>query len=267
MNNDGRSMKKYFLIYAECVKTAMARALTYRLNFVLSLLITLGYNIMFPLVTILIYRSGAAFPGWNFWEVLLMQSIFTLSHGFASIMFSNVLWTTMQHIREGSFEIVLLKPLNPLFFLISSNFDPESVGLIIGGCVLFGLSIANTGIVSPLVIPQFLLLFAAGFAVMAGINMIMAATSFKWVGNSRIPEIFDSIMTFGKYPITIFPQIIREIAAFVIPVSMIGFFPASALLGKLEPYAMTAVIPCLLFMFLGIWLYQYMIRLYEGVGG
>jgi ABC-2 type transport system permease protein len=231
------------------------------------MIITLGFNILFPLVTILIYGSGARFPGWNFYEVLLVQSVFMLSVGFSCVMFSNVLWATMEHIREGSFEIVLLRPVNPLFFLIATNFDPGSFGLVIGGGVLFAFSLAHTTIVSAAAIPQFLLLFAAGFAVMAGMNMIMAATSFKWVGNSRIPEIFDSIMTFGKYPITIFPGIIRGIATFVIPVSMIGFFPASALLGRLEPGALLAVIPCLLFMLLGIWIYQKMVKLYEGVGG
>ncbi|MCL2443414.1 MAG: ABC-2 family transporter protein [Treponema sp.] len=260
-------MKRYLSIYVQCVKTAMARALTYRLNFLLSLLITLGFNILFPLVTILIYRSGASFPGWNFYEVLLMQSIFILSQGLANIMFNNVLWTTMQHIREGSFEVVLLKPMNPLFFLIASNFDPESIGLIIGGSVLFTISVINTQIVSLIAIPQFLILFAAGFAVMAGFNMIMAATSFKWVGNSRIPEIFDSLMNFGKYPITIFPNAVKSIATFVIPVGMIGFFPANALLGRFDPISLIAVIPCVLFMLFGIWLYQYMVKLYEGVGG
>ena len=245
----------------------MARALTYRLNFVLSMLITLCFNAFFPLVTILIYRAGAGFPGWNFYEVLLMQSVFSLSNGLACIMFSGVLWTTMQHIREGSFEIVLLRPVNPLFFLIASNFDPGSAGLIIGGGVLFAFSIAHTGIASLAAIPQFLLLFMGGFAVMAGMQMIMAATSFKWVGNSRIPEIFDSIMNFGKYPVTIFPRAIKSIVTFVIPVGMIGFFPASALLGRLEPAVLFAVAPCVLFMLLGIWLYQYMVKLYEGVGG
>ncbi|MCL2267499.1 MAG: ABC-2 family transporter protein [Treponema sp.] len=260
-------MKKYFIIYTECIKTAIARELAYRLNFILSLLITLGFNILFPLVTILIYRAGAAFPGWNFWEVLLIQSVFTLSNGIACIMFSGVLWTTMQHIREGSFEIVLLRPVNPLLFLIVTNFDTGSFGLIIGGSVLFGISLSHTGIASLAAIPQFLLLFAAGFAVMAGMQMLMASTSFKWVGNSRIPEIFDSTLAFGKYPATIFPKAVQGITAFIIPVSMIGFFPASALLGRLDSHAFIAVLPCFLFMILGIWLYQYMVRLYEGVGG
>ncbi|MDR0293275.1 MAG: ABC-2 family transporter protein [Oscillospiraceae bacterium] len=260
-------MKKLLAIYKTCVKTALNRAAAYRLNFILSFLITLGSNILFPLVTILIYNSGASFPEWDFYEVLLIQAVFTLSHGLAGIVFNEVLWKTMLHIREGSFEIVLLKPLTPLFFLISTSFEPEFAGLLIGGGVMFGIAAAHTGIASALAIGQFLLLFAAGFAVMAGINMMMAATSFKWVGNSRIPEIFESVKNFGKYPAAVFPQIIRGLAAFIIPVSMIGFFPAGALLGRLDLTAFIAILPCFLFMLIGIWLYNHMIRLYEGVGG
>jgi len=260
-------MKRFLSIYKTCITTAMSRALIYRFNFVISMLISLCYNLFFPLTAILIYNSGASFPGWNFYEVLLIQSIFTLSMGLACVIFNNVLWSTMQYIREGSFEVVLLRPMNPLFFLIATNFDTGSIGLIIGGGVMFGIAIAHTGFVSLAAIGQFLLLFAGGFAVMSGFQMIMAATSFKWVGNSRLPDILDSILGFGKYPLSIFHRTIKTITSFIIPVAMIGFFPASALLGRLEPLALISVIPCVLFMGFGIWLYQYMIKEYEGVGG
>jgi ABC-2 type transport system permease protein len=173
----------------------------------------------------------------------------------------------MQYIREGSFEVVLLRPLDPLFFLIASNFDTGSFGLLIGGGVMFSIAIAHTGVASLTAFMQFLGLFAAGFAVMAGFQMIMAATSFKWVGNSRLPEILDSILTFGKYPVSIFPRSIKAIVTFIIPAGMIGFYPANALLGRLNAAVLLAVIPCVLSMFFGIWLYHYMVRLYEGVGG
>ena len=95
----------------------------------------------------------------------------------------------------------------------------------------------------------------------------MAAISFKWVGNSRIPEIFDSISEFGKYPAGIFPKAVKVLTAFIIPVASVGFFPASALLGEVEGYMLIAVIPCLVFLAFGIWIYHIMIKRYEGVGG
>jgi len=260
-------MKRLFYIYGVCIKTALAKVGAYRLNFAMSFFITLFSNVLFLLVTILIYNSGQSFPGWTFYEVLLIQSIFLISQGLSSIMFNEVLWATMQRVREGSFEIVLLKPLDPLFFLISTSFEPEFAGMVIGGGVMLGVSVSHTGIASVWSLLQFLLLFAAGFAVMAGFNMIIAATAFKWVGNSRLYEIFDSAKMFGRYPGTIFSETVRALTAFIIPVGMVGFFPAKALLGRTDAAMFIAVIPCAMFLLFGIWLYHYMVKLYESTGG
>ncbi|WP_040948937.1 ABC transporter permease [Gorillibacterium massiliense] len=260
-------MKRYLNIYRQCIYSALLEASAYRMDFLTNSIITLVSNILFPLVTLLIYRAGASFPDWDFYEVLLIQSVFTMSSGLAHLIFGGVLWRTMSHIREGSFEVVLLKPLNPLFFMIATTFSPESAGLFMGGLLLFIVSVAHVGAITFLSWLQFLLLFLAGTAVMAGLSLMMAAMSFKWVGNSRIPEIADSVLLFGKYPLSIFPKAVQAIAAILIPVGMVGFFPASALLGRIHPIDFAAVIPCLLFLAAGVRLYRHMIRLYEGVGG
>ncbi|MCL1844982.1 MAG: ABC-2 family transporter protein [Defluviitaleaceae bacterium] len=259
-------MKTFFAVYKSCIKTAFVAASAYRLNFLLSLAITLGFNLLFPLVTILIYAAGANFPGWSFYDVLLIQAVFTLSNGIAGMLFGGVLWATMRHVREGSYEIVLLKPSSPLFFLIATNFDANSLGLLIGGGGLFAVAVFFADI-SLAAVPVFLVLFAAGFCVMAGMSMLMAATSFKWVGNSRIPEIFDSLLNFGKYPLTIFPNAIRGLATFAIPVGMIAFYPANALLGEWDLRTLFLAVPCVIFMLFGVWVYERMVRAYEGVGG
>ncbi|MNC81445.1 hypothetical protein D3C75_1345770 [compost metagenome] len=59
----------------------------------------------------------------------------------------------------------------------------------------------------------------------------------------------------------------QALATMIIPVGMVGFFPASALLGRVHAADFAAVLPCFLFMALGVWAYRHMIRLYEGVGG
>ncbi len=257
---------RYIKIYLTCVRIAFSQAAAYRTDFILGNVITLLSNILFPLVTVVIYANGAEFPGWTMWEVLLIQSVFSMSNGLSAMLTNGVLWVTFDHIREGSFEIVLLKPLPPLFYLMAINFSTGSLGHFAGGLVLTIVSALNSG-ADACGIPAFLLLFAAGTAVMCGLDLIMAAISFKWVGNSRIPEIFDSISEFGKYPLGIFPKPLRILAAFVIPVAVVGFFPASALLGRSESYMLLAVIPCAVFLAFGIWLYNRMIKRYEGVGG
>lgn len=260
-------IKKYIKIYKECIRISFAEASTYRFNFILNNLIMLVSNILFPLVTILIYGSGASFPNWTFYEVLLIQAVFTMSTGLANILFNGFLWATMRFIIEGSLEIVLIKPVDCIFYIIASTIEFDSIGLLIGGGVMFGIAVTHAGVVSPLMFLQFITLFMSGVLVMMGISFIMAATSFKWVGNSRIPEIFESIKSFGKYPQSIFHKAVSGFTAFIIPVAMVGYFPAAALLGRVNLFMFIAVIPCILFAIAGISLYRHMVYLYEGVGG
>ncbi|NLZ45092.1 MAG: hypothetical protein GX896_00200, partial [Clostridiales bacterium] len=231
-----------------------------------SIIVIFG-NLAFPLVTILIYNTGSSFPNWNLWEVLLIQSLFTLSTSFTSIFLGGTLWETMNYVREGNFEIVLLKPINSLFYIVSSTFSIHNIGLLLSCLAIFIIALINTGIYSLMSIIWSLIIFTGGICVMIGVYLIMAAISFKWVGNSRIPEIFGSIQSFGKYPLTIFPAILQGIVTFILPVGMIAFYPAAALLGRVDLKIIIAIVPCILFMLFGIWLYRHMIRLYEGVGG
>ena len=258
---------RYRDIFLQCLRIAFSDATAYRANFVLSLLIIFFGNVLFPLVTILIYGSGAGFPGWNFYEVLLIQAIFTISTGISNIFFNGIFWQTNIHIREGTFEITLIKPLDTLFFLGVTTIRLDNIGLVLGGGIMTGIALAHIEGITGIMVLQSIVLFLGGVCVMLGITLIMAATAFKWVGNSRIPEIFDSILLFAKYPQSIFPGAVRGFTAFIMPVAMIGFFPASALLGKSQPAHFIALVPCVLFMCAGIALYKCMIHLYEGVGG
>jgi len=253
-------------LYKIGLKVAFSTELAYRANFIMSSLIMLCFNILFPLVTVLMYQ-WSSFPGWNIWEVLLIQSIFTIAQGFNSMFFSGIFWQTNERIREGSLEVILLKPVNSLLFMMSSSINPEGIGVMLGGGIMYGFALYHVGITSIAFFVQSVLFFLGGLCVMWSFTMIMSATSFKWVGNSRIPEIFDSLLNFGKYPSRIFPQAIQAIITYIIPVAMIGYYPASALLGKMEISQLLLLIPCVIFCILGMLLYNWMIKLYEGVGG
>lgn len=249
---------------------AWNQAAAYRLNFLLSTLITLFSNILFPLFTILIYSTGSSFPGWSFYEVLLLQSLFTMANGVAGIVTGGVLWATLRHVQEGSLDTVLLKPVNTLLFLVGSTLEPSNIGLVLGGGILYGISLAKLKGFTLIAFAGSLMLFIAGVAVLAGISILMSAMTFKWVGNSRMPEIFESIKTFGKYPISIFPQAIQAIVTFCIPVAVVGYYPAKVLLGKGSigvGKSFIMIIPCLLFLAVCVKIYNWMVRLYEGVGG
>ena len=254
-------------VFVTCVKISWARALVYRFDFLLSLAITFAGSLGFPLVALLIYGSGAAFPGWSFHEVLLIQSLFTLSQALVGCVIGGVLWETMDHVRSGTYEVVLLKPMDPLAYMASTTFSPNGFGHFLCGFALLVYAIAHVRAPSAGAVAACLLLFIAGAAVLAGVQFVMAALSFKWVGNSRLHEIFSSVESFGQYPIAIFPQAVRAIVTFAIPVGLVGFYPAAALLGRAGTEGFVAAGNALLFCAFGLWLYKMMIRAYKGAGG
>ena len=102
-----RRMKRillYMRAFLESLRVALSEASAYRANFALSAIIMLVSNLAFPFATVLIYGSGAGFPGWNFWEVLLMQGIYTVASGFAQYFFKVFSGQRIFSIREGTFE-------------------------------------------------------------------------------------------------------------------------------------------------------------------
>jgi ABC-2 type transport system permease protein len=259
-------MGKFWTIYLAGIKTSAASATAYRANFMVANLIDFIWCIAAPLVTIAIYGLGASFPGWTFWEAMLMQALFALSAGISSTLFGGVTYTTMDHIVSGTYESVLLKPMPPLLYLIATNYSMSDMGKILGNGILVGLSATHCTIY-PAQIPLFLLMFIAGLAVVSATTFITASASFVWVANSRLDEIRSSLYSFGKYPVGIYPHSIRNFITFVIPFATMGCFSAEILLGRFEPVNLLSLVPVIVFLWFSVWMYNHMIRRYEGVGG
>jgi len=265
---DTVAARRYLAAYRVCLRIAARQATTYRASFLLSSLIALVGNLAFPLVTVLIYGSGAGFPGWTADEVLLIQGVFTLSAGLSGLVLGAVVQVTIDRVRQGTLEVVLLKPVRPLPFIALTGVQPESAGVALGGAVLVACAASRSvQTISVGAALSFVGLFLAGLCVMAGVVLVMAATSFRWVGNSRLPEIADSVQMFGRYPMAIFPGALQGVVTFVVPVAMVGFVPASALLGRSVAGAWPAAATCVAFLAFGVWLYDRQIRHYQGVGG
>jgi len=260
-------MNHFFSVYLQGVKNSFKSAMAYRTDFFLRSFLSLAGNMILPVITFILYRSGVSYPGWSFYEALLIQAVFTASMGIASMIFFSLVWYIMEYVQEGSLDLLLLRPGPLLLNSVANTFDLEGLGLFGGGVFLMIVALSQLSSPSFLDWITFLFLFLMGIIVIGGFVLFMAATSFKWIGNSRIPEIFAEIAGYGKYPIAIFPISIQIVASFVLPVAMIGFFPASALLHRFSLSMLISAIPCLLFFICGYFLFRKMVQKYQSAGG
>ena len=260
-------MIKNIRLYLKALKNSFASRIAYRADFFFSAVMILVSELIIPFITLLIYKTGAAFPGWSMYEALLLQGIFLLSRGTANVLFFGLVWNTLDRVREGTYDILLIKPSSTLFLSIATNFEPDSIGIVLSGLIVSLFSLTRLPGLNIMNVFVALLLFFLSLIILFSFALLMAGSVFKWVGNSRIYEIFDSIASFGNFPRSIFSKAFQMIISYVIPIAAIGFLPASVLLGKITEGIPETVLVCIAFLFLSLGFWKLMLTKYTSAGG
>ncbi|HEY8391752.1 MAG TPA: ABC-2 family transporter protein [Capillibacterium sp.] len=260
-------MRTNLRIYLAGVKTALASRMAYRGDYFLSILIMLLVEMAAPLITILIYENGASFPGWSMYEALLIQGVFLLGKGIAYPFFFGIVWNTVERVRGGAFDLLMIKPKSALFMAIVTGFDAEDLGKLIGGATLFTLALRRLpppGVGEWL---QFLALFLITLLTLFAYGVTLAGIGIVWIGNIRVYDIFNSLTNFGLYPAAIFSKPVQTVITGIIPIAILGSVPASVLLGRPSPGTWRTVGVSLLFLAGSLLFWRAMLKKYTSAGG
>ncbi|MDQ0062824.1 ABC transporter permease [Paenibacillus harenae] len=260
-------MRGIALCLAAVMRTKLAEQMAYRSHFALSVLLLVIGDLVVPFVTLLVYNAGASFPGWTLHEALLVQAVFTLAKGIAFPFFFGMVGTTLSQVREGTFDLLLLRPRPVMMMAILTGFDPDDFGRLISGSVLFGVALSGLSIPSGFAWLQFVLLFIASIAILCAVSLFLSGMLFRWVGSSRVFDIFDAVTRFGMYPGTIYSKSVQNLLTYVLPVGLIAFVPATALLGRSGWGTLWALLPAAGILLLGGLFWNRMLRGYTSAGG
>jgi ABC-2 type transport system permease protein len=255
------------ILLGRSLRVSFAERVAYRGDFILSFTVTFLLELITPLVTLLIYRSGTAFPGWTLQEALLVQAVFLIARGIAFPLFFGMVWIIFEQAKEGTFEITLLKPRSPLLLTMLKGIDIEGVGRILGGILLFIVTLKQVPVPGIYGWLLFFLFMALSVMVLFGFALILSASLFIWVANGRVIELLESILVFSRYPGSIFAAPVQWIFALVVPLSVIAFFPTEALLGRSDPLMFFSIPTAFAFLGVGYLFWKHMIRRYAGGGG
>ncbi|MGO4106170.1 ABC transporter permease [Paenibacillus sp. YAF4_2] len=249
------------------MRTKFAEQMAYRSHFIISVLMLIVGDLVVPLVTLLVYKSGASFPGWTMHEALLIQAVFALSKGIAFPFFFGMVGTTLGHVREGTFDLLLLRPRPVMVMAMITGFDPDDFGRLFSGAVLFIYALSGMAMPGGGAWLQFFLLFLASVTMLCAVSLFLSGMLFRWVGSSRVFDIFDAFTSFGMYPGTIFSKSLQNILTYVLPIGLIAFVPAGALLGRSGWSGLWALLPAAAFLLLGMLYWNRMLRSYTSAGG
>ncbi len=256
-------------VWTRSIRASLARRMAYRADLALDIAVTLLSELVGPAITLLIYgsTSGKGFPGWAMYEVLLIQSVFLMSRGLAFPLFMGLMYGVLDQVRTGRFELTLLRPRAPLLILVTQGIDPIAFTRLAGGICVFAISLSHLPPPSAPGVAAFVLLFAFSLLVLFSLALFLSGTLFLWVGNGRVYELLDILLNFAQYPLSIFPRAFALAMSVAVPVAMVSYIPASALLGRLDLIGLLAVPASAAFFVLSLLFWEKMRSKYTGADG
>lgn len=261
-------MSRIYRTFRVLVSNELSARMAYRGDFAIGVVVSLVTQMLLPMMTVLIYGAGASYPGWTLYEALLVQAIFIMSNSVAGIFFFGMVGVVLNHIRQGTFDLFMIKPAPAALLAAGMSFSLDSVFELAGGLLLFIVAYANTGGADGSGWIKFTIVFVMSILVLLGFTFLISAVLFKWVGNSRMFEIFMSVARFGQYPASVYPKAFRIVISYVFPVALFGSVPAEVLLkptGTLD--VVLAAVFAVVFLGAGYSVWRLMLRIYTSSGG
>lgn len=215
-------------------------AMQYRADFVVRGFIAvlwMGVTLV-PLMIVFGVRQTVA--GWTFPESLVVVGWFTLLHAVLEGAVSPSLTAVVEHVRHGTLDFVLLKPVDAQFLVSTAKIEPWHVVDVAGALVIFSVAFSKMGRwPSPPEIGLGLALLVLAIVILYSIWILVISASFWVVKVDNLSYLFGSLFDAGRWPITVFRGALRIVFTFVFPIALLTTYPSLALLGRLD--ARTAV--------------------------
>jgi ABC-2 type transport system permease protein len=203
------------------LKSAMA----YRGAFLLQVFGMMLNNTVLLFFWWVLFSQLPSLRGWNLNQVMILYALVALAFGLANIVCGNG-FLVARIIVRGDLDYYLALPADPLLHLLVSRMSLSAWGDMAFGLLVFLFADPDRWRHLPL----FLLLGLLAAIVIVAFSVLVGSLAF-WVGNADnlATQAINALITFGIYPIEIFPGVIQWLLYTLIPAAFVGSMPAGLL--------------------------------------
>lgn len=261
-------MKRYLSIYKEMMAQSIKVNLAYRADLLIGILSFVAIQAVGLFSIRLMFNYIQVLAGWTFEEVLLIYGLFQIPRGIDHLLTDNV-WLIPQHVRKGTFDKYLTKPLNVLFHICAEKFQFEAFGELIFGLGILiylfpklGMSLSFLGM---LILIVYILV---GTVIYFSIKLTAATLSFWMKDVFPIMVSMYEISHFTQRPINIYPTILKGFLSYVLPFAFTAYYPALFILsgGRVDWTLLQSLIIGILFILVSYRFWLYGVQKYESAG-
>lgn len=256
------------LLYFDRLRLELVALTHFRLDFWIGIWASVLQHGAALAVLWLIYRQVPTLGGWAPYPATLLYACFSLAWGLATFLGSG-LRELPQLVMQGELDGVLILPVSPYLRLLP-RLNLAALGDVAVAAVILVATAGPAGVVwTPATVLYVVVSVTCGAALLLGFLTLLYSLSF-WVPYNALMRGAEGVAGLARYPATIYPQWLRALLTWVLPVTFAAHHPASALLlgdtGTLVSSAIAAASAAALLLAAGLLTWRQGLRRYEGAG-
>ena len=231
------------VLYRRLLAAQLRSQLQYRVSFALD--VTGAFLIAFLdfLAVLVLFHNVPRLGAWSVSEVAFLYASSSISFALTDLALGH-LDLFPQKIRDGNFDIVLVRPRGTLFQVIASDIALRRLGKAAQGVVVLVYALTALDLhwtIGRVVVA--ILMAPAGAVVFGAVWVTGACIAFWTVDGGEFTNAF----TYGgnfltQYPIDIYSTWARRFLAYLVPMAFVCYFPALYVLDKPDPLGLPRVL-------------------------
>ena len=225
------NLSKYFKVYNKFLYTSLASELEYKSNIIIDL-ITANLSLIGSIFLLSIFfQNTDDLGGWKFEQALIIQGIYTILNGITNTWFNPNLTEIVKHIREGTLDFVLLKPIDSQFYISLKKINPSGIlEIILGIFLLIYCIIINEIIINTSFLISFSITIVCSICILYSLWFFISTTTIWFVKTWNATEVLRSFLYIGRFPLNSLSLSLRIFFSIFIPIAFITTIPSEVFL-------------------------------------
>ena len=224
------------LVWRRLVGAQIRSQLQYRVSFALDAFGSFWISFIDFIVILVIFRNVPRLAEWSVHQVAFLYALSSITFAVADMLIGQ-LDQFPQKIRDGTFDIVLVRPRGTLFQVIASDFALRRIARVLQGAIVLVYALSTLSVQwTVLRVVVLLVSLPSAVVIFSSIWVVGACIAFWTTDGGEFTNAF----TYGgtsmaQYPFDIYSTWLRRLLGFVIPLAFVCYFPALYVLGKADP--------------------------------
>ncbi|HLT39427.1 MAG TPA: ABC-2 family transporter protein [Enhygromyxa sp.] len=225
---------RHLRLAAAQLKISTQAALEYRVGFWTTGLVNVLWSLggVVPLIIALDHRPDVA--GWSPWQVALLTGFYLVFSGIYAALLQPAIGASMAHIRNGTLDYLLLRPVDGLVSCLLAAFEPWSLLEVLTGIGLAVIAAIQLGL-SPSVaeLGALVVVLGCGLVSLYALGVLMLAASFRALALENLTYLMETLLEFAHWPVSVFRGPLKLLFTFVVPFAVMTSYPAQSLMAAL----------------------------------